>query len=716
MNKNIVKFICLICLIFSITLTSCTDNVQKVNSVNSNQQIIEIIGDYCDDLDKSVINNISIESLLQLKQIEFNANFKRTTGLEEKFVLQGPLLRDVLSSCNLNIDEYEAIGVEGLDGYYCLLTKDVIQSTKNLVIGLKINDELIDDEEKSPAMLGVDGQLGPYWVKKIHKIILYKTLPKREISSIHFIDIITDGMDTYNYEYYGSKDKSVELLKILNKFDNINHKSILTFKSADGFKKNELLNVIKPNYYLKLEGIDSPTNIAPYIKLGMNVKNISWFSTNKDAVVIFDKLLEYLDIDEIRNSKGLFISEILYELEFENICDKKFSFIDEDNNMYIIDGSYLNKGLLVKSNNRYSIMWEDNTDLVDIKGLIRIELYTEDLCIENYKNIFDCTDGKKISDSNFESEIDNNNNNKEIDNVTSATKDSDIEDVDSTTSATNNSDGINEVENIINANENKDIEKLIEIDGVFDLKILSSKKSKGYSIQDLKDFTNYYEQHVYSYTNNWPTKKKCAAKGINVVKLLKELCGDFTNIKVISTDGYWVNLTYNQLVDNYYYENNKSNITDKKVNVPSTLCWKFSKNYEDFDDCEDIELRLIVGQKGINDPNAICMVYDIEEIEVYYNENNKWDDFQVNIKPGVIKKGSEIKFTYDSIDKVKIYYTIDGSIPNCESNIYNPSTSYFQPELTKPIIINESCTIKAIAIGYGKENSNILEFKYEVKD
>lgn len=703
MNKNIVKLICLICIIFSIILSSCNDNIQKVTNLDFKQFDIEIIGnDNNKDVDN--VSSISIGQLLQLEQIKFNASFKRTTGLEEKFVMQGPLLKDVLKSCNINLKNYEAVGVEGLDGYYCLLTKELIDSTNNLVVGIKINNKFIDDEEKSPVMLGVEGQLGPYWVKKVHKIILYKKLPKREITSLHFIDIISKGIETYDYEYYGSKDKSIELIKIFNKFKSIDSKSIITFKSADGFKKNELVNIIKPNYYLKLEGVDSPTNIAPYIKLGMNVKNISWFATNKDAVIFFDKLIKYIDTKEIRGYKGIPISEILYELEFDSICDKVFNFLDEKDNIYIIEGADLDKGILVKVNNRYNIIWNEKSQLQDINGLIRVEVSNDSLCLENYKNIFDYTYDNKFSSS------------KKVDSTTSATKNVEDKDgVDSTTSATKKSDGKEDVNNTPENTEVKE-EKLIEVDGEFDLKILSSKISKGYSLQDLKDMTNYYEQHKYSYTNNWPTKKKCAAKGINIVKLIKELCGDFNAIKVIASDGYESILTYNQLVNNYYYEDNKENISDNKTDVPSILCWNFSKKYKDFTKGENIELRLIVGQKGINDPNAICMVYDIEEIQVYYNKNKKWSDFKVNIKSSKVKKDSQIKFVYEDMDKVKIYYTLDGSEPNCESNIYNPSTSYFQPKLTKDITINKSCTIKAVAVGYGKENSKILEFKYEVED
>lgn len=48
--------------------------------------------------------------------------------------------------------------------------------------------------------------------------------------------------------------------------------------------------------------------------------------------------------------------------------------------------------------------------------------------------------------------------------------------------------------------------------------------------------------------------------------------------------------------------------------------------------------------------------------------------------------GDKAKLQHKEIGKVKMYYTLDGSIPTEESALYNPST--YQPELNKPIVIN----------------------------
>ena len=58
--------------------------------------------------------------------------------------------------------------------------------------------------------------------------------------------------------------------------------------------------------------------------------------------------------------------------------------------------------------------------------------------------------------------------------------------------------------------------------------------------------------------------------------------------------------------------------------------------------------------------------------------------------PGKVKPGTEVVLSHPEEDLVKIYYTLDGSEPDRQSLIYNPSTSYFRPELNKPITVEKN--------------------------
>ncbi len=73
-------------------------------------------------------------------------------------------------------------------------------------------------------------------------------------------------------------------------------------------------------------------------------------------------------------------------------------------------------------------------------------------------------------------------------------------------------------------------------------------------------------------------------------------------------------------------------------------------------------------------------------------------------------------------DADKVYYTLDGSDPTPESPMYNWVASRWWnnrkdelDEINKPIEINEDTIIKAVTIGNGKLNSDIVTFEYKVE-
>ncbi len=60
-----------------------------------------------------------------------------------------------------------------------------------------------------------------------------------------------------------------------------------------------------------------------------------------------------------------------------------------------------------------------------------------------------------------------------------------------------------------------------------------------------------------------------------------------------------------------------------------------------------------------------------------------------------------------------MYYTLDGSMPGENATLYNPST--YQPELNQPIVINQDTCIKVVVKGFGKYDSDMAEYRYQIK-
>ncbi len=315
---------------------------------------------------------ITVAELRKLPQKQFDASYKRTTGKIDKFKVSGPLLNDVLNKLEINLEDYKGIGVTGRDGYYCLISPEIL-ANREIVLGMVIDGQPELEEVERPARLCVQGEFGPYWVKMVQTISLYKEIPKKDITSVWIFKNLADGIEPYGYEYYGSKDDSIELGQVFARLDDVNNKAFFTMKSVDGFVKNEALNMVNERYFIKVEGKDAPTNISPYIKLGMNVKHIAWVSTNADAMVFPKEMEKILETKEINGMNGVTIKDTLREVRVKNVDDKEFEIISVKGQKLKVKGEDLTKGIIVPNEGKtYQVIWEKETGLANIDNLLRI--------------------------------------------------------------------------------------------------------------------------------------------------------------------------------------------------------------------------------------------------------------------------------------------------------------------------------------------------------
>jgi len=321
------------------------------------------------------IAEISIAELRSLPQHKLEASYRRTTGLYEEYLMSGPLLKDVIARAGGNLDDYAGLGMIGRDNYYCLFSREVIDATPDLILAVVVDGSAKLDDDKYPAWAGVQGQFGPYWVKQIDKIILYEEVPQKNISSLWVFNRLTEGISPVDYEYYGSQDKAIDLEQVFSRLDYVDSRAFFTMKSSDGFKKNEAMNMVKSRYYIKIDGVDAPTNVAPYIKLGMNVQKIAWFSTNADAVVFPYMLPEYMDTKTIKGETGVPLDELLYEVEVETVKSADFELLGATGERYRVSGSELDRAILVPlPNGDAKVRWAEEYDYPDIENLLRIRL------------------------------------------------------------------------------------------------------------------------------------------------------------------------------------------------------------------------------------------------------------------------------------------------------------------------------------------------------
>ncbi|MGR6836652.1 S-layer homology domain-containing protein [Syntrophomonas erecta] len=245
-------------------------------------------------------------------------------------------------------------------------------------------------------------------------------------------------------------------------------------------------------------------------------------------------------------------------------------------------------------------------------------------------------------------------------------------------------------------------------------------------------------QRVYSAINTWPTKKWYVGKGVKLTYLLEQagIKEDAQLLKFISSDGYAVTLTVKELLKDkrYCFPHFKDNSAgDGDGNIPGSsanarlvepiiglVSVEGSDNPKYMSDLNS--LLLMMGQRAVTEQNGNLFVKYLSKIEVLTTEPPQWDTPQANPESGVVPAGTMVALSNAHMDDDKVYYTTDGTTPTVNSTMYNWIAKRWWSSRADEVgiynhpigPINESTTIKAITIGPGKRDSDVVAFTYTV--
>ena len=311
---------------------------------------------------------IDTDEIKEYDQLEMDVTIINTTGTETDMHVVGPTLLDVLEKEGIDLNEYAGIGVTGRDGYYTMIDKEKL-TVNDIILTWKVDGKIIKDEEK-PIRISVPLELGPYWVKMVSNIDLYKEISPKDIEKVHMFNPLTEDIEPYYYEYYGSKDKSFEIGKILAKFEEVDEKGFFTMAATDGLLKNETISLVRQRYFLKVEGDNAPMNIAPNFKLGMNVKEMTHFSTTKDAVIFPEKMIEVVRTKDIKGFEGMLLEDVLLTAGMRWNEENSFIAVNKDERIIDLSINDLLKCYLTYENGQVNLYKEDNEIS---RSLLRIE-------------------------------------------------------------------------------------------------------------------------------------------------------------------------------------------------------------------------------------------------------------------------------------------------------------------------------------------------------
>ena len=240
-------------------------------------------------------------------------------------------------------------------------------------------------------------------------------------------------------------------------------------------------------------------------------------------------------------------------------------------------------------------------------------------------------------------------------------------------------------------------------------------KETAWTLAQLQSLTEGYREITYSTTNNWPSFSHMTAQGLSLPYLLRQagLLDNAASFTFSATDGYRVNLTYEQIFGKQYaYSIHKPEGSSGALAIEPVIAWAWG----DQDKIRPENIRPFFGHQGPLEVNTSAFIKDLCHIEASLTPADAWAMPQASIADGsTVPTGTELELLHDAMDSARIYYTTDGSEPDYNSPVYNPSTSYFQPQLTIPLILTKNVTIKAFAAALGKEKSPVATFSFVVE-
>ncbi len=234
--------------------------------------------------------------------------------------------------------------------------------------------------------------------------------------------------------------------------------------------------------------------------------------------------------------------------------------------------------------------------------------------------------------------------------------------------------------------------------------------------------------YTYSGYNHWPSLKVFKDMTGPSLKSILDVAGlkdNATLIRVKPASGRFMHADFTKeqlLIEPRYYFPEGENPGDL-VDWPPVRGEKGKEPVETIIALNDSHGRICFGQRAPNEPTGgdCVMIQELCNngvIEVVTTPLQQWEAPTADTPSGTVARGAKITLQKpdDAADNVMVYYTIDGSEPTYGSFIFNISYPSFRPELNKPIPVKGDLTIKAKTIGFGKLDSEMAIFQYNLGD
>jgi len=230
---------------------------------------------------------------------------------------------------------------------------------------------------------------------------------------------------------------------------------------------------------------------------------------------------------------------------------------------------------------------------------------------------------------------------------------------------------------------------------------------------------------LFSATNDFPYDLSLVAEGVPLRGLL-DRAGMKPKARVIiftGTDGYRSEFTVEELLQTKRYK------FPEQTEVEPLLALKRMERSTDFSEMNEQDAPVICfGQRAQTEQTLLGFCKIVQSITVTTADPGQWDKpsakivdpdtGQETVVPGGIisvKNGSKI-YLENSSPKTKIYYATGGAEPDLNSKICNAHGCGPLAGQDEPVVVDQDTVIKAKAVWFGKQESDIATFTFTIGD
>ncbi len=227
------------------------------------------------------------------------------------------------------------------------------------------------------------------------------------------------------------------------------------------------------------------------------------------------------------------------------------------------------------------------------------------------------------------------------------------------------------------------------------------------------------ERVLYSTTSDMPQDKPVAAEGVPLRNLLNQ--AGMSGAKMIAfqgTDGYTISFTVDELLNTTRYK------FPDKTEVESLIALKRVEGTANFDEMSTTDTPVLCyGQRAKTEQTLPGFVKRLKYITVTTSSPGQWakpvakilapDSTEKTVtQGGEVKSGAKIYLEAELT--TNIYYTADSSTPDLDSEIFNKHGCGALQGQVDPVVVNKAITVKAMTVGRGKRDSDVLSLTFTV--